>query len=69
MGVHIIGHDANTLISIVSSLMEQEVKAKEFSRLIQAHPPTLEALKEAFLGVCVDGCTIHLPKPLGGFRR
>ena len=62
LGVHIIGHDACTLISIASNLMEQNVKTREFSRLIQAHPTTPEALKEAFLDV--DGLAIHLPKPL-----
>jgi dihydrolipoamide dehydrogenase len=62
LGVHIIGHDASTLISVASSLMEQNVKAREFCRLIQAHPTTPEALKEAFLDV--DGLAIHLPKPL-----
>jgi dihydrolipoamide dehydrogenase len=62
LGVHIIGHDASNLISIVSSLMEQNIKAREFARLIQAHPTTPEALREAFLDV--DGLAIHLPKPL-----
>lgn len=62
LGVHIIGHNASTLISIASSLMGQEVKAREFSRLIQAHPTTPEALKEAFLDA--DGLAIHLPRPL-----
>jgi hypothetical protein len=42
--------------------MEQGVKAKEFSRIIQAHPTTPEALKEAFLDA--DGLAIHLLKPL-----
>ncbi|MGZ3569942.1 MAG: dihydrolipoyl dehydrogenase [Thermodesulfobacteriota bacterium] len=62
LGVHIIGHDASTLISVATSLMEQNVKAKEFPRLIQAHPTTPEALKEAFLDV--EGLAIHLLKPL-----
>ena len=62
LGVHIIGHDASNLISIASSLMGKNVKAREFSRLIQAHPTTPEALKEVFLDV--DGLAIHLPKPL-----
>jgi dihydrolipoamide dehydrogenase len=62
LGVHIIGHEATTLISIASSLMERDVKAKEFSRFIQAHPTASEALKEAFLDV--EGLAIHLPKPL-----
>ena len=67
LGVHIIGHDASTLISLASFLIKQEVKAGEFSKLIQAHPTVSEALKEAFLGA--DGSAIHLPKPLAGFRR
>jgi dihydrolipoamide dehydrogenase len=62
LGVHMIGHDASTLISIASALVEKNVKAREFARLIQAHPTTPEALKEAFLDV--DGLAIHLPKPL-----
>ena len=62
LGVHIIGHDASTLISIASSLMGQNVKAREFYRLIQAHPTAPEALKEAFLDA--EGLAIHLPKPL-----
>ena len=62
LGVHMIGHDASTLISIASALVEKNVKAKEFTRLIQAHPTTSEALREAFLDV--DGLAIHLPKPL-----
>jgi len=62
LGVHIIGHEASTLISIASSLMRQNVKAREFSRFIQAHPTTPEALKEAFLDA--DGMAIHLPRPL-----
>jgi len=62
LGVHIIGHEASTLISIASSLMGQSIKAKEFSRFIQAHPTTPEALKEAFLDA--EGLALHLPKPL-----
>ncbi len=62
LGVHIVGHDASTLISVGTSLMEQDVKAREFSKLIQAHPTTPEALKEAFLDA--EGSAIHLLKPL-----
>jgi len=62
LGVHIVGHDASTLISVATSLMEQNVKASEFSKLIQAHPTTPEALKEAFLDA--EGLAIHLLKPL-----
>jgi dihydrolipoamide dehydrogenase len=62
LGVHMIGHEASILISIASSLIGQNIKSREFSRLIQAHPTTSEALKEAFLDG--DGLAIHLPKPL-----
>jgi dihydrolipoamide dehydrogenase len=62
LGVHIIGHEASTLISIASSLMRQGATLNEFSRIIQAHPTSAEALKEAFLDV--DGMALHLPKPL-----
>jgi len=62
LGVHIVGHDASTLISVATSVMGQNVKAREFSRLIQAHPTTPEALKEAFLDA--EGLAIHLLKPL-----
>jgi dihydrolipoamide dehydrogenase len=62
LGVHIIGHEASTLISIASSLMRLGVGLKEFSRIMQAHPTSAEALKEAFLDA--DGMAIHLPKPL-----
>jgi dihydrolipoyl dehydrogenase len=62
LGVHIVGHDASTLISVATLLMEQDVKAREFSKLIQAHPTTPEALKETFLSA--EGLAIHLLKPL-----
>jgi hypothetical protein len=42
--------------------MDQNVKAREFSRMIQAHPTTPEAMKEAFLDA--EGLAIHLTKPL-----
>jgi dihydrolipoamide dehydrogenase len=62
LGVHIIGPDASTLVSIASTMMNQRMKAKEFSRLIQVHPTLPEALREAVLDV--SGMAIHLPKPL-----
>jgi dihydrolipoamide dehydrogenase len=62
MGIHIIGHEATTLISIASTLMRQGMKAREFSKWIQAHPTAPEALREAFLDV--DGMAVHLPRPL-----
>jgi dihydrolipoamide dehydrogenase len=61
LGVHIIGHEASILISIASSVIRQGIKTKDFSRFIQAHPTSAEALKEAFLDVY--GTAIHLLKP------
>ena len=62
VGVHIIGPEASTLISIASTLMNQGVKAKEFAGLIQVHPTLPEALREAILDL--SGMAIYLPKPL-----
>ncbi|NWF92585.1 MAG: dihydrolipoyl dehydrogenase [Syntrophaceae bacterium] len=62
LGVHIIGHEASTLISIASAIMKQGVKAGEFVRFIQAHPTSPEALKEALLDI--KGMAIHLPRPI-----
>jgi dihydrolipoamide dehydrogenase len=62
LGVHIIGPNASTLISIASLMMREGMKGKDFSRVIQAHPTLPEALKEAVLDM--NGIAIHLPKPL-----
>ena len=60
LGIHIIGSDASTLLSIASTMVGE--KLKNFTRFIQAHPTVSEALKEACLDV--NGMAIHLPKPL-----
>ncbi len=60
LGIHIIGSDASTLLSIASTMVGE--KLNHFTRFIQAHPTLSEALKEACLDV--DGMAIHLPKPL-----
>jgi dihydrolipoamide dehydrogenase len=62
LGVHIIGPDASTLVSIASTMMRQGGAARDLSQLIQAHPTLPEALKEAILDI--DGMAIHLPRPL-----
>ncbi len=67
LGVHIVGPEASTLISIASSIISQGYKGKDFSRIIQAHPTLPEALKEAVLDV--DGLAIHLPRPLRPQKR
>ncbi|OGP93410.1 MAG: dihydrolipoyl dehydrogenase [Deltaproteobacteria bacterium RBG_16_48_10] len=64
LGIHIIGPEASTLISTASTMMNEGVKAKQFTRLVQVHPTLPEALKEAVLDV--NGAAIHLPKPLRG---
>lgn len=62
LGVHIIGHDASTLISLASSMMGGGGRVKDFSKLIQAHPTLPEAMREAMLDI--DKVAIHLPKSL-----
>ena len=62
LGVHIIGPEAGNLIAVVSAFMMKGGTAKEFSRLVQAHPTTPEALREGFLDI--DGSAIHLLRKL-----
>ncbi len=66
LGIHIIGPDASTLIAAASVMVNQRVRSREFSRLIQVHPTLSEALKEAVLDL--DGMAIHLPWPLRGLK-
>jgi dihydrolipoamide dehydrogenase len=67
LGVHIIGYEASTLISIASTLLRQDIKARDFVQTIQSHPTVSEALKEAVLDL--DGQAVHLPKPLRGMKK
>lgn len=60
LGVHIIGSEASTLLSIASTMVGE--KLNNFTRFLQAHPTLSEALKEACLDV--NGMAVHLPKPL-----
>lgn len=62
LGIHIIGPGASDLISVAAMIVGQRGKAKEFTRLLQAHPTLPEALKEAVLDA--EGLAIHLPRPL-----
>ena len=62
LGIHIIGPQASDLISIAAMIVGQRGKAKDFTRLLQAHPTLPEALKEAVLDT--EGLAIHLPRPL-----
>jgi len=62
LGVHILGHEASTLLSTASNLIFKDIKGTEFAGFMQAHPTASEALKEAFL--CAYGKAIHAPKTL-----
>ncbi len=65
LGIHMIGPEANILLSIASTMIGG--KLGEFAHFMQAHPTLPEALKEACLDV--DGWAIHLPKPLRAQKR
>jgi dihydrolipoamide dehydrogenase len=60
LGIHIIGCDADTLVSAAAVVVDQKLKVSEFSKMLQIHPSSSEALKEAFLDVNKIG--IHVPK-------
>jgi len=62
LGIHLLGHEASTLLSTASNLIFKDVKGREFAGFMQAHPTTPETLKEAFLSAY--GQAIHAPKPL-----
>ncbi|MEE9301421.1 MAG: dihydrolipoyl dehydrogenase [Alphaproteobacteria bacterium] len=58
LGVHIIGHDAGTLIAEAVLAMEFGASAEDIARTCHAHPSLNEAMKEAALALG-DG-PIHL---------
>lgn len=49
LGVHILSHDAGTLIAEAVLAMEYHATAEDIARTCHAHPTTSEALKEAAL--------------------
>jgi len=59
LGVHMIGYQASTLIAIAASLVNHQVTTTEFSKMVQVHPSTPEAFKEACMDI--DRAAIHLP--------
>ena len=51
LGVHIIGHEAGTLIHEVSAVMAFGGSAEDLARTCHGHPTLNEAVKEAALAV------------------
>jgi dihydrolipoamide dehydrogenase len=51
LGIHIIGHDAGTLIGEATAYMEFGASSEDIARTCHAHPTLNEAIKEAALGV------------------
>ncbi len=58
LGVHIIGHEAGTLIAEVGLAMEFGASSEDIARTCHAHPTLSEAVKEAALAV--DGRPLHM---------
>ncbi len=58
LGVHIVGHDAGTLIAEAVAVMEFGGSAEDIARTCHAHPSLNEAVKEAALAVA--GRAIHV---------
>ena len=58
LGVHIIGHDAGTLIAEAVTVMEFGGSAEDIARTCHAHPSLNEAVKEAALALA--GRAIHI---------
>ena len=58
LGVHIIGHDAGTLIHECATAMAFGASSEDIARTCHGHPTLNEAVKEAALAV--DGRAIHI---------
>ena len=58
LGVHIIGHEAGTVIHECAAAMALGASAEDISRTCHGHPTLNEAVKEAALAV--DGRAIHM---------
>jgi dihydrolipoamide dehydrogenase len=58
LGVHIIGHDAGTLIHECATAMAFGASSEDIARTCHGHPTLNEAVKEAALAV--DGRAIHM---------
>jgi len=58
LGVHIIGHEAGTLIHECATAMAFGASSEDIARTCHGHPTMNEAVKEAALAV--DGRAIHI---------
>ena len=58
LGVHIIGHEAGTVIHECATAMAFGATAEDIARTCHGHPTLNEAVKEAALAV--DGRAIHI---------
>ena len=58
LGVHIIGHEAGTVIHECATAMAFGASAEDIARTCHGHPTLNEAVKEAALAV--DGRAIHI---------
>ena len=58
LGVHIIGHEAGTVIHECATAMAFGASAEDIARTCHGHPTLNEAVKEAALAV--DGRAIHM---------
>ncbi len=60
LGIHIIGCDAESLISAASLIVSQKVKLEDVVEILQVHPSSAEAMREAFMDI--KKMAIHMPK-------
>ena len=58
LGVHIIGHEAGTIIHECATAMAFGASSEDIARTCHGHPTLNEAVKEAALAV--DGRAIHM---------
>ncbi len=60
LGIHIIGCDADSIISTASLIVDKKMKIEDIVEILQIHPSSGEALKEAFMDI--NKMAIHIPK-------
>jgi len=60
LGIHIIGCDADSLISAASIIVNQKLKIRDAVEVLQVHPSSGEAMREAFMDI--NKTAIHMPK-------
>jgi len=66
LGVHIIGHEAGTIIHECATAMVFGASSEDIARTCHGHPTLNEAVKEAALAV--DGRAIHMSRAPAGIR-